>query len=164
MEISQKMQDAINEQINAELRSAYLYLSMSAYFESKSLKGFARWMRIQASEEVEHATKFFDYVNERSGRVTLKPIEAVKTEWSSPIEAFEDTYKHELLVTSLIDKLVDLARSENDHASEVFLQWYVKEQVEEEDTASYILEQLKMIGDEKHLILAMDRELGKRKE
>lgn len=164
MEIGAKMQEAINEQINAELRSSYLYLSMSAYFESKSLKGFAQWMRVQAKEELEHAMKFFDYVNERGGRVTLKPIEAVKTEWVSAVEVFEDTYKHEMLVTSLIDKLVDLARSENDHASEVFLQWFVDEQVEEEDNASYILSQLQMIGDAPHLLLTLDREIGKRKE
>ena len=164
MEIDIKMQDAINEQINAEIRSSYLYLSMSAYFESQSLKGFAKWMRIQAKEELEHAMKFFDYVHERGGRVVLKPIEAVKTGWNNATEAFEDTYKHEMLVTSLIDKLTDLAHSENDHASEVFLQWFINEQVEEEDNASYILSQLKMIGDSTQGLLNLDRELGNRKD
>ena len=164
MEIDVRMQDAINEQINAEIRSSYLYLSMSAYFESQSLKGFAKWMRVQAKEELEHAMKFFDYVYERGGRVVLKPIEAVKTEWPNATEAFEDTYKHEMLVTSLIDKLTDLARSENDHASEVFLQWFINEQVEEEDNASYILSQLKMISDSTLGLLNLDRELGNRKD
>jgi len=115
--LNPKIEDALNRQINAELFSSYLYLSMSAYFESKSLGGMANWMRIQAQEELLHAMKFYDFINERGGRVVLTEIEAPKTSWDSPLQVFEDTYEHECKVTGLINDLVGLAMAENDHAA-----------------------------------------------
>lgn len=160
--LKKKLEEAMNEQINAEYYSSYLYLSMSAYFDSLNLGGFAHWMRAQSQEELMHALKFFAYVNERGGRVTLKAIEAPETEWPSPLKAFEETLKHEEKVTSLINKLMDLAIKENDHASQSFLQWFVNEQVEEEASATAIVEKLKMIKDAPGALFMMDRELGAR--
>lgn len=162
MEIKKKMQDAINRQINRELYSAYLYLSMSAYFESLNLKGFAHWMRKQAEEETKHAMKFFGYVVERGGRVTVAAIEAPPSSWKNPQNAFEDVYAHEMKVTELINDLVGLAESENDRATEVELSWFIKEQVEEEDSANEILQKLRMVGENKPALLMLDAELGKR--
>jgi ferritin len=158
----QKIQDAFNHQINAELFSSYLYLSMSAYFESQGFKGMATWMRIQAQEEELHAMKFFDFINERGGRVVMTAIEAPKTEWSSPLEVFEDAYAHERKVTGLINGLVDLALAEKDHAAHVFLQWFVTEQVEEEASATEVIDGLKLAGDKGTALLMLDRELGQR--
>ncbi|MBS3734734.1 MAG: ferritin [Phycisphaerae bacterium] len=160
--ISPKMQDAINEQINAETYSAYLYWSMAAYFESENLPGFARWMKVQAGEEMTHAGKFFDYVNERGGRVTLTAIEAPPTAWDSPLAAFQAAYEHETKVTAMINDLVDLARSENDHATESFLTWYVDEQVEEESSADDIVQKLTRVQDAPGGLFMLDRELGAR--
>lgn len=157
-----KIQGAFNEQLNAELFSSYLYLSMSAYFESQNLKGTAQWMRLQAQEEHLHAMKFFDYVNERGGRVLLAEIEEPKTEWSSPLEAFEDTCRHESKVTGLINDLAELAMSEKDHASGAFLQWFIIEQVEEEATASEIRDKLKLVSDNPVAMFMIDQELGRR--
>ncbi len=160
--LSEKMQNAFNEQINAEIWSAYLYLSMSAYFEDKNLPGFANWMKTQWQEEIYHAMKMFDYVNERGGRALLKPIAEVKTEWSDAIDVFTETLNHERVVSSLINNLVGLAISEADYASNNFLQWFVAEQVEEEATAEHLLEQLKMINGLGHGMLMLDRELAQR--
>lgn len=160
--LNKKVETALNEQVNAEIWSAYLYLSMSAYFEDQNLSGFANWMRVQWQEEISHALKIFDYINERGGRVMLKPIDAVKTDWSSPVEAFEETLEHERHVTRLIHNLVDIAIEEKDHATNNMLQWFVAEQVEEEDNAETLLEQLKMIGGKGHGMLMLDRELKSR--
>ena len=158
--IKENIQDALNEQINAELYSSYIYLSMSAYFESIDLPGFAHWMRVQAQEEVVHAMKFYNYINERGGRVIMKPIKGPKTEWESPLAAFQHAYVHEQLVTSLINKLVDLTIEEKDHATTSVLQWFVTEQVEEEDSASSVVQQIKLAGEGGLFIL--DKELGMR--
>lgn len=162
MKMNNKVQEVLNKQINAELWSAYLYLSMSAYFESEGFAGFANWMRIQYQEESAHAMKMFNFVNERGGRVILEPINEVPTEWHSPMNAFEETYKHECLVTDLINNCVDVAIEEKDHASVNFLQWFVDEQVEEEANVSTILDELKIAGGEGHALFIINRELGAR--
>ncbi|MBN2563604.1 MAG: ferritin [Phycisphaerae bacterium] len=160
--MNSKIERAFNEQLNAELFSSYLYLSMAAYFESQNLKGMAGWMRMQAIEEHMHAMKFFDFINERGGTVTLAQIDAPKTEWTSPLEVFEHTCKHESKVTGLINALVDLALNEKDHAANAFLQWFVTEQVEEEASAQEIAGKLKLVGDRGGMLFMLDRELGQR--
>ncbi|MDD3776694.1 MAG: ferritin [Actinomycetota bacterium] len=160
--ISKKMQTAINEQINAEMYSSYLYLAMSAYFENTDLTGFANWMRIQAQEELDHAMKFFDFVNERGGQVVLKDIKASATAWKSPVEVMEAVYAHEQKVTGLINDLVDLAIKEKDHASNNFLQWFVAEQVEEEASAEAIIKKLKLVSGTGNGLFMIDQELAKR--
>ena len=160
--LSERMLNALNRQVNAELYSAYLYLSMAAYFESINLKGFANWMKIQAQEELSHAMKFFDYINERGGRVKLEAIEKPPNEWDSPLHAFEATYEHEQKVTKMINDLVNMAMEEKDHATYNMLQWFVAEQVEEEASADEIRQQLRLIGEDGRGILMLDRELGKR--
>ena len=160
--LSKRMLKALNKQVNAELYSAYLYLSMAAYFESINLKGFANWMKIQAQEELTHAMKFFDYLNERGGRVELDTIEKPPTEWNSPLDAFEATYKHETNVTRMINNLVNMAMEEKDHATYNMLQWFVAEQVEEEASADEIRQHLKLIGDDGRGIMMLDRELRQR--
>ncbi len=157
--LNKKIESAINDQINAEIWSAYLYLSMSAWCESQNLPGFANWMKVQWQEEISHAMKFFDYVNERGGRVNLQPIAGVKTEWKDVAEIFDETLTHERHVTSLINNLVNIAIEEKDHATNNMLQWYVSEQVEEEANAEAILEELRMIGGHGHGILMIDREM-----
>lgn len=160
--LSQKMQDALNAQINAELFSSYLYLSMAAYFYEENFHGFANWMRIQEQEERIHATKFYDYIVSRDGRVRLLPIESPQVEWASPLAAFEDSYKHEQKVTGLIHKLVDLALSEGDHATHSFLKWFVDEQVEEEASVDAAVQDLRRAGDSAQILFMLDRELGGR--
>jgi len=160
--ITKKMEKAINDQINAELFSGYLYLSMAAYFDSINLAGFANWMKVQAKEEYKHAMKFYDHVADRLGAVTLKPIEGPKTSWKSPLEALEDTFAHEQKVTGLINNLVTIAAEEKDNAASVLLQWYVNEQVEEEKSADYLVQVLKMIKDSSQGLIMLDRELAKR--
>ncbi|MCJ7692788.1 MAG: ferritin [Sedimentisphaerales bacterium] len=160
--LSKKMNDALNEQINAEFYSAYLYLSMEAYFESVNLPGFAKWMRAQIQEESVHALKLYDFVNERGGRVLLKTIEGPATEWSSPLAAFKAAYAHEQKVTDLINSLVNLAVEEKDRATNSFLQWFVNEQVEEEASADAVVQQLKMVKDSAEGKFMIDRELGQR--
>jgi len=160
--LNKKVEEAMNKQINAEIWSAYLYLSMSAYFESQSLPGFANWMKVQWQEEISHAMKFFDYINERGGRVDLMPIVEVKTNWKDAVEIFEETLAHEQKVTSMINALVDLATTEKDHASNSMLQWYVDEQVEEEANADALLKQLKMLNNNQQGLLMLDRELQSR--
>ncbi|MHC4625714.1 MAG: ferritin [Planctomycetota bacterium] len=160
--VSKKMQDALNEQVNAELYSAYLYLSMESYFRSKNMNGFANWMRVQTQEEMSHVMKFYDFIDERGGRIVLKPIEGPPTEWDSPLAAFEAVYEHEQKVTGLVNELVNLAIVEKDHATNSFLQWFVDEQVEEEASADQAVQQLKMIEGAPGGIFLFDRELGQR--
>ncbi len=158
--LSEKMEAALNKQVNWEMYSAYLYLSMSSYLESKGLAGGAHYMKAQAQEEMIHAMKIFDFVNERGGRAVLEAIEAPPFDWDSPLAVFEHAYEHEQHVTKLINGLMDLALEERDHATQIFLQWFVSEQVEEEASASGVVEQLKLAGD-KGLFL-VDKELGQR--
>jgi ferritin len=160
--LGEKMQDALCEQLNAELYSSYLYLAMSANFSAMDLGGFANWMRVQAQEELMHAMKFYDYINERGGRVTLKEIITPQKDWESPKAVYEHTYTHEQKVTGLINDLVDMAISEKDHATNSFLQWFVTEQVEEEASASAVLKKLELIGDDPSGLLMLDQELAQR--
>ncbi len=160
--LSKKLEDAINEQINKELYSAYLYLSMSSYCESESLAGFAGWMRAQAQEEVNHAMRLFDHVAARGGRVVLKAIEMPTPVWKSPLEMFEEVLQHERKVTGMINRLYELALSENDYATQMELQWFITEQVEEEESAGAVVEQLRRVGDQPMGLLMMDRQLGER--
>jgi ferritin len=160
--LKENIQDALCEQLNAELYSSYLYLSMSAYFQSTDLAGFANWMRVQAQEELMHAMKFYDFVNERGGRVILKEIAGPQKEWESPKAAFDHVYSHEQKVTGLINDLVELAISEKDHATNNFLQWFVTEQVEEEASANEVLKKLELVGSDGSGLLLLDQELGQR--
>jgi len=160
--IKKAVEVALNEQINAEFHSAYLYLSMSAWFNSVGLAGYANWMRIQYQEELAHATRFFDYVNERGGSVKLSPIGEVQVVFSGTVNVFEETLVHEQLVTSLINKLMDIAIKESDHATKSFLQWFIDEQVEEEANVEQILNNLKLIKGEGQGLLMMDREMQTR--
>ncbi len=161
--LSKKVQKALNEQLNAELYSAYLYLSMNAFFKTVNLDGFANWMYAQAQEELTHAMKFYEFINQRGGRVVLTEIEAPPTEWDSFRTVFEETLKHEQKITTLINALVETALEERDHATNIFLQWFVTEQIEEEENVGNVLEQLKLIGEDKGALFMMDRELSKRK-
>ena len=160
--LNKKVQDAINEQIKNELYSAYLYLSIAAYSEASNLPGLAHWMRLQSQEEVEHAMKFFDFINDRGGRVVLQAIDQPPTEFESPLAIFEQTLEHERKVTAMINQLYELALRENDYPSQVLLQWFIEEQVEEEKNAEQILQTLKMIGDKPQGLVMVDRELGRR--
>ena len=160
--LNQKIEQAFNEQLNAEAYSAYLYWSMSAYFESMNLKGFASWMRVQALEELTHTEKFFNYIAERGGRVKLAAVDAPAVEWDSPLAAFEAAYGHETIVTGRINKLMDLAVAESDHAAQIFLQWFVSEQVEEEASADEVVQKLKLVGDAPGALFMVDNVLGQR--
>lgn len=160
--IGKKLEDALNGQLNAELYSAYLYLSMSSYLESLNLFGFGNWMRVQFEEEQFHAMKLYDYIIERGGRVICKPIDGPETEWDGPVGAFEATLEHERNVTGLINDLVYLARDERDNAGEVFLSWYVSEQVEEENNVETILGKLRLADGNPQALLMIDQELGTR--
>lgn len=164
MFINQTVQDAINEQIKNELYSAYLYLAMSAQFEAEGFSGFAKWTRLQAEEEVEHAMKLFDYINERGGRVNLQAIDQPPSAFGSPLSVFEEVFKHEQKVTGLINNLYEVALKESDYATQVMLHWFIEEQVEEEDNASQMVERLKMAGDNKGAILQLDHLAGSRSE
>ncbi len=160
--LSEKMQAAMNQQINAELHSAYIYASMSAYFADKNLNGFANWMRIQAQEEMVHAMKFYDFIIERRGRVLLQPLEGVPTEWADPLAVFENALAHEKKITGMINNLVNLSIKDKDHAANSFLQWFVDEQVEEEANADGVVQQLKLMGDSGAALFMFDRELATR--
>lgn len=163
MIIDSKMQKALGGQVNAELYAAYLYLGMAAYFEEENLSGFATWMRKQAKEEVEHAMRIYDYVHERGGKVELEAIKKPEQSWKSPLAAFQGAYEHEKKVTKMIDDLVDMANKLKDKATVVMLNWFVEEQVEEEDQTLAIVERLKMVKDSKQGLLMMDAKLGERK-
>ncbi|MFH1138748.1 MAG: ferritin [Pseudomonadota bacterium] len=160
--LSEKMQDALNRQINAELYSAYLYASMAAWFQSVGLRGCAGWMSVQTREETFHAMKFFNFVQERNGVVKLTALDAPPAAWESPLAAFKDAYQHELKVTGLINSLVDLALAESDHASNIFLQWFVTEQVEEEASVDEVVQQLKLVGEAGPGLFMIDKDLGAR--
>lgn len=160
--ISKSLQDAFNEQIGKEFYSSYLYLSMSAYCESVNLPGFAHWLKVQWKEEVSHAMKLIEYVVDRGGRVILGAIDSPPAEFKSPLEIFNQVLEHEQMVTASINTLYGLAVKESDYASQVELQWFVKEQVEEEKTATEILEHLKLVGERSGALLFIDRHLMKR--
>jgi ferritin len=160
--ISDVMQKAINEQINAEFYSAYMYLSMAAYFEAKNLPGFARWLRVQFNEEQVHAVKFYDYLVDRGGRVELGAIAKPPVEWEGNLEAFQAVLEHEQKVTGLINKLYEVALKQKDYATQVLLQWFINEQVEEEKNACDIVEQLLLIDAHGTAVLMLDHQLGKR--
>ena len=160
--LKQEMEQSLNEQINAELYSSYLYLAMESYFRSLSLTGFANWMRCQVQEEVFHAMKFYDFVGNRSGKVTLTAIATPDSSWESPLAAFEHILQHEQKVTGLINELVELASSLKDHATKIFLQWFVTEQVEEEASVSEIVDKLRLIKGDSSALFLLDAELGKR--
>jgi ferritin len=156
------MEAALNKQLNAEYYSAYLYLSMSAYCSDIDLPGFAHWMRLQFEEEMIHALKFYDFIDTRDGRVKLTEIKAPPVEWDSPLAVFEETFKHEQSVSQMINDLVDLSTEENDHATYNFLQWFVEEQVEEEDAADNILKRIKLVEGSGTGLLIIDQELAAR--
>jgi len=156
------VQDAVNDQIRNELYAGYMYLAMSAHFEHGNLEGFARWMRLQAQEELEHAMRLYDHVNRVGGRVTLRAIDQPPAEFESPLDVFRKALEHEREVTKMINELFELARSESDYPTELVLQWFIDEQVEEEDSASRAVDQLELAGDNKAALLMLDRSFGQR--
>jgi ferritin len=160
--IDQPMQNAINEQIQHEMGSAYLYLAMAADFHAKGLDGMAQWMKVQAQEEVGHAMRLFNHLDERDGRIELLAIDKPQQEWATPLAMFEAAYEHERFITGKINDLVKIAKEENDNAAEIMLRWFVTEQVEEESSVSKVVDMLKRIGDSGHGLLMLDRELGQR--
>ena len=160
--IKDNVQTALNNQLNSELYASYYYLSMSAYFQAINLTGFASWMRAQAQEELMHAMRVYDFINDREGDVDLTSIAAPKRQWDNSLAAFEDAYRHEKAVTAQIYDLVDLSLTERDHATNTFLQWFVTEQVEEEATASDIVNKLKLVGNDGNGLFILDRDLGAR--
>jgi ferritin len=160
--ISEKIQNAINDQIKAEFDSFYLYLSMAAYCESLNFKGYASWFRKQASEEEQHAMKFFEYLVDRGGRVILKGLDMPTSDFGSMQEAFQQTLDHERIVTSRINKIYEMAVTEKDFASQEMLNWFVKEQVEEESSATEMLEQIKMVEGRPGSLIYLDKHAGKR--
>ncbi len=160
--ISEKMQNAISEQIGFEFYSAHLYLAMANRFEKLNYKGLAHWMRVQFNEEMYHAMKFFDYVNDRDGTVTLAAIPGVEAPWNTPLEVFEATYKHEQEVTARICNLVDIALSEKDYVTHNMLNWFVSEQVEEEANARDIVDRIRRVENVPDAMYRLDTELGAR--
>ncbi|MBD3179874.1 MAG: ferritin [Candidatus Latescibacteria bacterium] len=160
--INEKVNKAFNEQIQKEMYSAYLYLSMATQFYADGLEGISQWLRSQALEELTHAMKFFDHITERDGRVELEAIEKPPSEWDSPVSAFKDALKHEEYITGEINNLVDLTEKEKDYASKTLLQWFVDEQVEEEGSVSKVLQELEMVKESPHGLLMVDKELGGR--
>jgi ferritin len=160
--LSEKMEKALNGQLNAEMYSSYLYLSMAAYFQAINLSGFATWMHVQTQEETVHAMKFYDFINGRGGRVNLSRIQGPTTEWESPLAAFEAALGHEQKVTQMINDLMELAIEGRDHATQIFLQWFVTEQVEEEDSANEVIQKIKLMGEAQGGMFMIDRELGQR--
>jgi ferritin len=161
--ISKKMEQSLNQQINSELYSSYLYLAMAAYFDGENWRGFANWMKVQSQEELTHAMKIYGFVNERSGRITLDAIAEPPAKWKSPLEAFQAAYKHEQLVTSRIHTLVELSTKEKDHATGVFLHWFVAEQVEEEASVDVIVRNLELTKDAVCAIAMIEQQLSQRK-
>lgn len=160
--IKENIEKSINDQINAELYSAYLYLSMAADFADKGYEGMEQWMRAQAREEKEHAMRFFDYLQDRGGRVKLEAIEKPKEKWESPLEAFEEALEHEKYVTERINEMADLAEKEKDRATLNMLQWFIDEQVEEEDSTENIVNKLKMVEESPSGLMMLDSKLGER--
>ena len=164
MTLSDTMRDALNDQVKWELWSGYYYLSMATYFYEKNLPGFAKYWTAHAAEEQEHAMKIFKHIVERGGRVTLKTIDQPQTEWNSPLHVAEEVVEHERKVTGMINNLVTMAKSENDYATEVFLQWFIDEQVEEEESAEKVYNQMKLAGDSGAALLMLDIEFAKKAE
>ena len=160
--IGERLNNAINEQIKNELESYYIYLSMAAWFHSKSLDGMGHWMRCQAHEEMIHAMKFFNHVIDRGGEVVLLDLKQLKTQWNSPLEVFQDAFEHEKFISGKINDLTSLAREEKDYASEPILAWFTDEQIEEEATAGKVVDELEMVGADKSGLLMLDRELSGR--
>ncbi|MEO8480052.1 MAG: ferritin [Gemmatimonadota bacterium] len=160
--LSQKVQDALNAQINLELASSYAYLAMAAFFESTALPGMAQWMRVQTEEEQLHAMKLFDHMNDRGGTVVLQPIEQPALKFDTPLSAFEAALAHEQLVTRAINTLYALAQEEQDYPSQVLLQWFITEQVEEEKTAQHAIDQLRMAGKDPSALLMLDQLFSQR--
>ena len=160
--LNRRILDKLNKQMNAELYSAYLYLSMSAYFESVNMTGCANWMRVQAQEEMTHTMKFYSFIVERDGRIKMSSIKAPPDEWNSPLDAFESAYAHEQKVTGMVNDLVNIAIEVKDHATNSFLQWFVNEQVEEEASAERIIQKIKLMGDASGAMFMIDNELGQR--
>lgn len=158
----EKIQQAMNDQIQHEIESAYIYLSMAAYFDTENLPGFAQWMKIQYEEEMAHAFRFYDYINDRGGRVKLQPIGQPAIEFDSPLAAFQAALEHEQKITGDINHLYGMAIDAKDYPSQTFLQWFIDEQVEEEQNVGDVVENLKLVGDNTHAILMLDRELGQR--
>ena len=164
MEISKELADAINDQINYELYSGYIYLSMSTWFEENNLDGMAHWMKIQAKEEYEHAMRFWNHVTDRGGRVVMKAIEAPKIDWTSAHEAWSDAYEHEKKVTARIFKIGEIAANEGDKSAEPLLQWFYDEQVEEEEQTMKVRDLLKKVGDHVGALYMLDAKLGQRED
>ena len=162
--MDKKLVEELNKQMNAEFYSSYLYFGMRAYFDSQNLKGFANWMEVQAHEEWDHGMKFYHFLIERGAEVTLGKLDAVPAKWESALKVFEESFAHEQKVTSMINTLLDLSREVNDKPTEIFLQWFVTEQVEEEANASEIVQKLKLVGDNPNGLFMMDHQLGKRKK
>ena len=160
--LSEKMLKALNEQLNRELYSAYLYFSMAAYFEDMNLEGFANWMKAQAEEELGHALRFYNYIYDRNGRVELKAVQEPPKEWDSPLAAFEAAYEHEQFITRHIHELAALAEEEKDYSTRAFLEWFINEQVEEEANVKKIVDKLKFAKDSPQVIFMLDQELGQR--
>jgi ferritin len=158
----QKLQEAMNRQIKHEISSAYLYLAMAAYCESINLPGCAHWMKTQYGEEMGHAMKFYEFIHDRGGRVVLQAIEQPQADFKGALDVFEKTLAHEQKVTALINELYELAIAKKDYPSQIFLQWFITEQVEEEKNAAVIVETLKLIVDKPHSLIYMDKQLGKR--
>jgi ferritin len=164
MTMNDKVLKSFNRQINAELFSSYLYLSIAAYFESLNLRGFAKWMQLQAQEEINHAMKFYGHIVDRNGRVSLNAIEEPKKEWKSPYEAAMDAYNHEQKITKMIHDLVKLTGDENDYEGNNMLQWFVDEQIEEEQQTRDMVKKLEYIGESKSALIMLDKHFGKRKD
>lgn len=160
--LKKKVLKALKHQINEEMYSGYLYLSMESYFHSISLAGFASWMRVQAQEELSHAMKLYDFVHERGGRVFLEAINQPDSKWENPLAVFEQVMVHEEKVTALINELMDLVSAEQDHATKIFLQWFVSEQVEEEASVGDVLNKLRLIQNDSSGLFMLDAELAKR--
>ena len=160
--LKKSIEDALNLQINREMFSSYLYLSMAAYYEKINLPGFANWMKVQAKEENDHAMKFFNYVLDRGGDVKLAQIDGPKTIWNNPLEIFIEAYEHEQKITTWINELADLAVKESDHATQILLHWFITEQIEEEANSSKLVEKLKLNGDSRPGLFMIDGELAQR--
>lgn len=160
--LGKKMQEALNKQVNEEMYSGYLYLAMSADFEDKNLGGFASWLRIQAKEELEHAMKIYDHIQERGGKVVLEAIKQPPKQWKTIAKAFQDAYEHECYITGKINDLVELAQQEKDYPAFNMLQWFVDEQVEEEANAEEVLSKVKLLGEEGRHLYILDKEMAKR--
>lgn len=160
--VSTKMEFTLNQQLNDEFFSSYLYLSMAAYFESVSLMGFANWMHVQVKEENFHAMKFYNFINERGGRIKLHQIDVPKTEWNNPAELFNEVLEHEKKITKSINELINLALEEKDHATNIFLQWFITEQIEEEANVNNVINKLKLMADAPGGLFMIDNELAQR--